>query len=127
MYHQPLCVVHIADWEVKVLLAFFLSAWAVVFFAIFAYARGFIPDDQLSIVDKRCFNVTSKRVNSEWVKALRKGVLVFSDQQIVTGIAVLLAAYCIRDTSVYHFQMAIYLAWVRFIMPFGTNTRADTK
>lgn len=53
-----------------------------------------------------------------------KCVLALSDQQIVTGIAILASAYSQlhRGLSMYHFQMAIYLAWFSTLTHLSTLT-----
>ena len=49
----------------------------------------------------------------EWKKPLRKAVLIFSDQQIVTGIALLASGYSQLPGGLdtYHWQILVYLAW----------------
>lgn len=42
-------------------------------------------------------------------------ILSFSDQQIVTGLAILIAGYCemlSTNLSVYHWNVIVYLAWL---------------
>ena len=49
----------------------------------------------------------------EWKKPLGKAVLMFSDQQIVTGIALLASGYSQLSSGLdaYHWQILVYLAW----------------
>ena len=49
----------------------------------------------------------------EWKKPLGKAVLMFSDQQIVTGIALLASGYSQLPSGLdaYHWQILVYLAW----------------
>ena len=48
-----------------------------------------------------------------WQQAVNSVVLGYADQQIATGIAILMAAFIkMQDISVYHLNVAIYLAWM---------------
>ena len=49
----------------------------------------------------------------EWKEPLDKAVLLFSDQQIVTGIALLASGYSQLPSGLdaYHWQIVVYLAW----------------
>ena len=49
----------------------------------------------------------------EWKKPLGEAVLMFSDQQIVTGIALLASGYSQLPSGLdaYHWQILVYLAW----------------
>ncbi len=49
----------------------------------------------------------------EWKKSLEKALLMFSDQQIVTGIALLASGYSQLPSGLdaYHWQIVVYLAW----------------
>ena len=49
----------------------------------------------------------------EWEEPLGKAVLMFSDQQIVTGIALLASGFSQLPTGLdaYHWQIVVYLAW----------------
>ena len=49
----------------------------------------------------------------EWRKPLGKAVLMFSDQQIVTGIALLASGFSQLPNGLdaYHWQILVYLAW----------------
>lgn len=49
----------------------------------------------------------------DWKKPLGKAVLIFSDQQIVTGIALLASGYSQLPSGLdaYHWQIVVYLAW----------------
>lgn len=58
----------------------------------------------------------SKRTSSDQAKGFREVALIFNDQQIVTGLAIMIAAFAQWSSiSVYHHQIAIYLGWVCLI------------
>lgn len=49
-----------------------------------------------------------------WEPRLRKAILMYSDQQIITGLALLISAYTQLASNItsYHWQLAVYLAWL---------------
>lgn len=102
------------NWQV--IISFLFSAYFTLFGTIYAYFAGLLPADILNTTDRIVFRANSRRVDSKWQGALHKGVMMFSDQQIVTGIAILVAGLAglreSSDISVYHFQVVIYLAWM---------------
>lgn len=78
-----------------------------------AYVLGFIDEGLLRPVDVYVHRVKAKGLHGKWGVTLRQCVLVFSDQQIVTGIAILIAGFAsFSEISVYHFQIVIYLGWM---------------
>lgn len=103
--------------HLQVVSAFLASAIITWAGALVAYFKGWIDPLSTSILDERIlaslkvkhFNHQSRKVKN----GVRNVVLIFSDQQIVTGIAVLVSAYSqMKSISVYHYQVAIYLAWM---------------
>ncbi|RMY35659.1 hypothetical protein D0865_13854 [Hortaea werneckii] len=99
---------------VQVILSFVISAYLVMLWALFAYGFGLIPASLLRTADRRCFFANSRRVHSEWYVALQKATIIFADQQIITGIGILVAGYANLDSgiSAYHWQIITYLAWM---------------
>ncbi|KAI7542134.1 hypothetical protein KC331_g8143 [Hortaea werneckii] len=97
-----------------VILSFVISAYLVMLWALFAYGFGLIPASLLRTADRRCFFANSRRVHSEWYVALQKATIIFADQQIITGIGILVAGYANLDSgiSAYHWQIITYLAWM---------------
>ncbi|KAF2213928.1 hypothetical protein CERZMDRAFT_38059, partial [Cercospora zeae-maydis SCOH1-5] len=99
-----------------ILVAFILSACLTLAAVLFAYFAGLVDDGLLRPVDKFVFKIPSRAARYPRTHvALRKAILTLSDQQIVTGIAILGAGFNgLRDgsISVYHFQVVIYLAWM---------------
>ena len=88
-------------------MAFLASAWISLFFVASAYVAGLIPSELLNDYDVLFVGCRS-HASHGWTKALQKAVLVFSDQQIVFGIAVLVAGFLEwRQMSIYHWQMVI--------------------
>ncbi|RMY12955.1 hypothetical protein D0867_07605 [Hortaea werneckii] len=89
-------------------------AYLVMLWALFAYGFGLIPASLLRTADRRCFFANSRRVHSEWYFALQKATIIFADQQIITGIGILVAGYANLDSgiSAYHWQIITYLAWM---------------
>ena len=63
-------------------------------------------------------------VSEAWSEALQNAVLAFSDQQVVTGIAILVSAYVqiSRGLQVYHWQVAVDLALFSSITHLTTLT-----
>ncbi|KAM0713404.1 hypothetical protein Q7P37_010366 [Cladosporium fusiforme] len=112
-------VVTAADTDISgigVILAFHISAYVTFTAVLIGYAFGIIDDQLLAPVDRRVFHVTSRTRQFPRSQAtLRKFILTLSDNQIVTGIAILAAGFRgLRkgDISVYHYQVVLYLAWL---------------
>ncbi|CAK1364616.1 unnamed protein product [Cercospora beticola] len=99
-----------------ILVAFLLSACLTLGAVLFAYFTGLVDDGLLRPVDRFVLKIPSRAARFPRAHvALRKAILTLSDQQIVTGIAILGAGfYGLRNgtISVYHFQIVIYLAWM---------------
>ncbi|KKY16131.1 putative udp-glucosyl transferase family protein [Diplodia seriata] len=112
---------------IGVLLAFIITAYATLLFTICAYWTGLVPDELLNVIDKRVFGATSRRATSPWSKAFRGALRACSDQQMVTGIAVIAAAFAgIQTVSVYHWRTVIYLGWMSSNVHLNTLTVAMT-
>nr|POE80005.1 hypothetical protein CFP56_08071 [Quercus suber] len=82
--------------------------------SVFAYFTGLLPPTLLRAVDVRIMKANSRNVDSEWHDALQKAAIIFSDQQIITGIGILLAGHCNIGSglSAYQWQIITYLAWM---------------
>lgn len=75
-----------------------------------------VSNDQIRGADKKRIRDRERRS-----RALERFVLALSDQQLVTGLAVLIAGYINRCTmSVYHFNIVTALAW------FSSTTHLST-
>ncbi|TIA79691.1 hypothetical protein D6C76_03491 [Aureobasidium pullulans] len=107
-----------ADTEISgigAILAFLLSAYITFAIVLISYLLGSIDTSLLRPVDLYVHRLPSQRRTSiSWHKALHQCVLLLSDQQIVTGIAVCMAGFIALHgrISVYHFQIVIMLAWM---------------
>lgn len=99
----------------QILLAFFVTACAVVLLSLAAYVGGFLPSHYLRRVDRRIFRANSRNQDSRWRDIIEKVMMSVSDQQLVTGLAILVAGYyemMNNNLSVYHWQIVVYLAWL---------------
>jgi hypothetical protein len=101
---------------IGVVLAFLISAYMTFAAVLLAYMTGMVENELLGVVDRRLFRVKSRIQRHPRIQtALRKFVLSLSDQQIVTGIAIMAAGLrgLAKDTiSTYHYQIVLYLAWL---------------
>lgn len=80
-----------------------------------AYMAGLLPEPLLGQVDIFVFKRTGLKRTRQywWQNAVNQSILAYADLQIATGVAILVAACStIRSLSVYHLQVAIYLAWM---------------
>ena len=107
------------------IIAFLVTAAVTFCTVIFAYFTDSIPQSALNIVDdwfidRFCLFLRLKRrehipkdVKYGWRRVMEKFTLALSDQQLVTGLAVLIAGFYKRCTmSAYHFGIVISLAWL---------------
>lgn len=106
-----------ADSEISgigAILAFLLSAYITFAIVLVSYLLGSIDSSLLRPVDRYVHRCGRRRTSPSWHKALQQCVLLLSDQQIVTGIAICIAGFIgLRGhISVYHFQTVIMLAWM---------------
>jgi len=101
---------------IGVILAFLISAYMTFAAVLIAYITGMVENELLGLVDRRLFRIRSLIQHYPRVQtALRKFVLSLSDQQIVTGIAIMAAGLrglAKGNISTYHYQIVLYLAWL---------------
>ncbi|WPH05124.1 Hypothetical protein R9X50_00802600 [Acrodontium crateriforme] len=99
-----------------VILAFIISAYITFAVVLGAYVFGMVEGEMLNMVDTHIFRVRPFKGKHPHIHAgIRKAVLSLSDQQIVTGIAIMGAGFQGLRTgsiSTYHFQIVLYLAWM---------------
>ncbi|KAK1464108.1 hypothetical protein CMEL01_12869 [Colletotrichum melonis] len=98
-----------------VLTAFVVSAYLVLALIIWAYWYGTLPEGLVRKVDRRLFFARKQQLNDKWTRMLVELVLTFSDQQLLTGLAILVAGYVQAlgaNLSIYHWNTVIYLAWL---------------
>ena len=111
----------------KILIGFAASAYSTLLLCIAYYLvdhkRHSNPVDQYCI-DRfyRFFN--QSRPSEKWTKALEAAVLTFSDQQVITGIAILISGYSqLRGgLAAYYWQLIVDLAWFSSITHLTTLT-----
>ncbi|KAH6656049.1 hypothetical protein BKA67DRAFT_562515 [Truncatella angustata] len=103
---------------IGVIVAFVSSAYVTFFTVLAAYIGGLIDDELLNDVDRRILRIRPfiKGKNKTRIQnCIRHVILVLSDQQIVTGIAIMAAGFYglqSKEISVYHYQIVLYLAWM---------------
>lgn len=101
---------------IGVMLAFLISAYVSFTAILGAYISGMVEPELLASVDSRIMRIRSRVEKHPRIhRVLRQTVLAFSDQQIVTGIAIMIAGFVglhKGDISVYHYQIVLYLAWL---------------
>lgn len=100
---------------IGVVVAFLLSAYTTMALAFAAYFLGAIDIKLLGPVDILVHRVPMRsKISPAWQEACQQCILLFSDQQIMTGIAILIAGFVglTGVMDVYHFQIVIMLAWM---------------
>ena len=101
----------------------------MTFFIVVAdYFTDYIPKESLNRLDRGVIDFVRRFYRfdpaKKWEPTLRTAVLMFSDQQLVTGIAIL-ASGCSQlryGISSYHWQMIVYLAWFSSLTHLTTLT-----
>ncbi|KAG7004937.1 hypothetical protein G7Y79_00022g051580 [Physcia stellaris] len=112
-----------------VLISFTLSAYLTLFLVIVHY----LFDDHVTTnpIDRRFIDFVtprawnnSKAVSKKWTKALESAVLLYSDTQVVTGMAILLTGYIQLPSGIssYHWQVIVDLAWFSTLSHLATLT-----
>ena len=101
---------------IGVILAFLISAYVSFAVVLGAYLFGMVEPELLAPADVRIMRVRSRIHNHPRLHHLMQhAILVLSDQQIVTGVAIMAAGFVgLRsgETNVYHYQIVLYLAWL---------------
>ena len=66
----------------------------------------------------------TKKQAQKWKNAIDSSVLMFSDQQLITGIGILVSGYTqiTCSLSTYHWQVVVYLAWFSSLTHLTTLT-----
>ena len=100
----------------------------VLILVLVYYVLESAPDTVSNPIDRGILRKLWSRAGSypseEWRKALKRAVLMFSDQQLVTGIALLASGYSQLKCGIssYHWQILVYLAWFSSITHLTTLT-----
>jgi len=106
-----------------VILAFTLSAYLTFTLVLASYIFGQVDASLLNTVDTQVFRIRPLNDCSRGHMAarfrisiaLRQAIVALSDQQIVTGIAIMAAGFQglrLGGIDSYHYQTVIYLAWM---------------
>lgn len=109
-----------------VILAFTVSAYLTFSLVLLSYLFGQVDASLLNTVDTNVFRIRPKRPRARGETsgrtsnlrlgiALRQAILALSDQQIVTGIAIMAAGFQglrLGGIDSYHYQTVLYLAWM---------------
>ncbi len=111
----------------KILTGFAATAYSTFLLCVAYYLVDFKrvsnPVDQ-KCIDRfyRLFN--QSRPSEEWAKAIEAAVLTFSDQQVITGIAILISGYSqLRSgLAIYYWQLTVDLACFSSITHLTTLT-----
>lgn len=101
----------------KVLIGFVATAYLTLFLVIIQFLLDRTPGSSLNPVDHGIITVvqTKLRFNTskDWGPVLQHGVLIFSDQQLVTGIAILSGGFSQLKSGIAmcYWQIIVELAW----------------
>lgn len=92
-----------------------VTAFLVLLLAMIAYVGGFLPGHYLRRTDRFVLHANSRNQDTRWREVIEIVTLNLSDQQLVTGLAILIAGYyeaLTNGLSVYHWNIVVYLAWM---------------
>lgn len=74
-----------------------------------------------STLGRRNYSTVTQKKRNFWLRVIQKVVLALSDQQLLTGLAILIAGLCqLCSISVYHFSVVSDLAWFSSSVHFTT-------
>ncbi|KAI4266828.1 MAG: hypothetical protein L6R38_008522 [Xanthoria sp. 2 TBL-2021] len=112
----------------QVLIGFLTTAWVTLLLVTVYFLMGCVEKKLLNEIDRMVLTKISPRKRVRSVQhlelTLRRIVLMFSDQQVVTGIALLAGGYAQLSSGIdsYHRQMLVYLAWFSSLTHLTTLT-----
>ncbi len=113
---------------IGVLIGFLVTAYLTFTFVVVYYLTGCIEGIFTNEIDRMVLAKLSLRKYSKSARGLeltlRRAVLIFSDQQVVTGIALLSSGYAQLKSGIviYHWQILVYVAWFSSITHLATLT-----
>ena len=107
-----------------------LSAYSTLFLVVIYhiyrknYAKDIVDRSWMGFVRPTIWRRQSEQAFKQRVEALERAVLLFSDTQVVTGLAILVAGYSQLNTgiSTYHWQIVTNLAWFSSLTHLATLT-----
>lgn len=95
--------------------AFLITAWIAFICLSLAYCAGLLPPSLIRPTDRYIFRAHSRRSRSQWRVTIERVALVFSDQQLITGLAILIAGFYeafSRDLQAYYWKIITSLAYL---------------
>ena len=114
--------------DLKILVGFLATAYLTFIIVNVYYFVGYVPDELLNTIDRGIIDTLWRKAHSRpartWEPTLRAAILMFSDQQLVTGLALLISGYAQLRCGIraYHWQMIVYLAWFSSLTHLTTLT-----
>lgn len=101
--------------QLQVTVSFLVSAYALLVLLLWSYWYGMLPRTLVRRVDSSIFSANSRNVQSRWRIIIEETILVICDQQLITGLGILIAGFIqafLYDLSAYHWNAVVYLAWI---------------
>lgn len=101
----------------QVVIGFSTAANVTFLFVITYYLFGYTHSPYTNAIDHGCIDFVwskvGKRPSRSWESVLRTAVLMYSDNQLVTGTGILASAFPQLHTKLpsYYWQMVVYEAW----------------
>ena len=105
------------------------TAYLTLLLIIAHYVLDCFPLSHLNTIDRGFLRFVRRKLKIRgtytWAPTIHKSIMMLSDQQLVTGIAILAGGYsqlpCGR-ISLYHWQLVVYLAWFSSLTHLTTLT-----
>ena len=112
----------------QVLIGFLATAYLTFFMVVVYYLAHYVDSKLLNVVDNKLLAAlpswTYLKSSHRLETTLRRAILMFSDQQAVTGIGLLASGYAQLDHGIqsYHWQILVYLTWFSSLTHLTTLT-----
>lgn len=112
----------------QVLIGFVATGYLTLLLVLAYYILGFVEAQFLNPIDRGCLRyvrrIIKPRSTTRRASTLRKAVLMYSDQQLVTGIALLIGGFSQLHYGLdaYHWQILVYLVWFSSLTHLTTLT-----
>ena len=108
------------------MLSAYVTLILVIIHYLFDHQNTQNPIDRawIKFLTPKSWNNPDGRPSKKWSQALESAVLLYSDSQVLTGIAILLCTYSQlqHGISMYHWQTAVKLAWFSSVTHLTTLT-----
>ena len=104
------------------------TAYLTMLIMVAYYFLDYVPNHFMSRIDKGLVDFVWRKAiakpSVKWEHTLRYAVLTYSDQQLVTGIAILAGAFSQLGCglAIYSWQIVVYLAWFSSLTHLTTLT-----